>query len=78
MEKVLFKLNKSADRQLRITLQEYRGAPLLDVRYYYLDSGTGEYRPTKQGIALASQGMIDDLAKALLQASKEYRKIGST
>ena len=74
MEKILFKLDKSADRQIRVTLQEYRGGHLIDVRIYYLDDRTGEYRPTRQGIALSSPDMIDDLIKVLPEASEELRK----
>ena len=76
-DRILFEVKKSTDRQLRITLQEYRQDPVLDVRFYYLDGKSGEWRPTRQGITLTSSDMIEDLMKVLPQASTELISLKS-
>ena len=74
-DKLLFKLDKSADLQLKVTLQEYKGVLLIDVRFYYLNYRTGEYRPSTQGIALTSPDLIEELVKVLPKAAKELEKV---
>jgi len=73
-DKILFRADRSTGREIRLTLREYQGKPMLDLRNFYLDSSTGEYRPTKQGISLSSPEMVDDLAVELQNAVEALRK----
>ena len=71
-EKILFEQDRSMNRTVRLTLTEYQGKPLLDLRNYYRD-WSGNLKPTRQGIQLISPEMVDDLAVILQDASTELR-----
>lgn len=45
-------------KRLKISLQEYEGTPLLQIRYFYEDKD-GNLRPTKQGIAITRNRYLD-------------------
>lgn len=51
MDEVITQFEKNATEVVRISLSEYRGRKLVDMRVYYSDDA-GEYRPTKKGVAL--------------------------
>ena len=53
---------------VRVSLTEYRGRKLVDVRVYYSDS-EGQYRPTKKGVSL-SVDVYPDFKHALLALEK--------
>ena len=40
------------NKRLRIALRKFKGTPLLDVRYWYLDKKAQEFKPTGKGISL--------------------------
>ncbi|GAB2596651.1 MULTISPECIES: transcriptional coactivator p15/PC4 family protein [Nitrincola] len=44
---------------LRMSLSEFEGTRLLNVRYYYKDTKTGEIKPTRKGIALGRNRYVD-------------------
>lgn len=46
-------------KKLRITLHEYKGTPLLQLRYFYVDKKSGETKPTKNGIAITRNRYLD-------------------
>ncbi|KDQ21743.1 hypothetical protein BOTBODRAFT_26169 [Botryobasidium botryosum FD-172 SS1] len=37
----------------RVTVREFKGKPLVDIREFYVDKGTGEEKPGNKGIALS-------------------------
>jgi len=53
---------------VRVSLTEYRGRKLVDVRVYYTDDA-GEYRPTKKGVSLSVDVYLD-FKRALLALEK--------
>ncbi|PAV56804.1 hypothetical protein WR25_09625 [Diploscapter pachys] len=50
-----------------VTVSEFRGKKLIQIREYYLDKGSGELKPGKKGIALSREqydqlkGMIGEI-----------------
>jgi len=44
-------IKKNSREELRVTLDEFRGHHLVNVRIFY-DAGDGEMKPGKQGIAM--------------------------
>jgi hypothetical protein len=42
----------SPRRRLRVSLKQYKGQPLFNIRYFYEDKKTGEMRATAKGIAV--------------------------
>lgn len=51
MDEVIAQFEKNATEVVRVSLSEYRGRKLIDLRVYYSDD-EGEYRPTRKGVSL--------------------------
>ena len=58
MDELIAQFEKNATEVVRVSLTEFRGHKLIDLRVYYTDD-KGEYRPTKKGISLAVEGYAD-------------------
>lgn len=63
MDEVISQFEKNATEVVRISLTEYRGHKLIDVRVYYSDD-EGQYRPTKKGVSL-SVGLYPEFKQAI-------------
>ena len=68
MDELIEQFDKNATEVVRVSLTEYRGRKLVDVRVYYSDS-EGQYRPTKKGVSL-SVDVYPDFKRALLVLEK--------
>ena len=53
-------MKKNSFQQIRLTEDEYKGHPFLDVRIYVKGEG-GKYYPTRQGLAVPLE-RVDDFA----------------
>lgn len=62
-------IHKNSTEKIRVTLSEYKGYTFLDVRVYYEDD-SGEWRPTKKGIAI-SKDNLEPLIKLLNEGKKK-------
>lgn len=67
-------IRKNVREDLRVTLEEFRGHHLLNLRIWY-DAEDGEQRPGKQGVAIRLD-LLPHLRKALSEAEQEARKSG--
>jgi len=56
-------IQKNTTEKIRVSLSEYKGHKFIDVRVYFEDD-TGEWRPTKKGVAI-SKDNIDPLIDLL-------------
>jgi hypothetical protein len=63
MDEVIAQFEKNATEVVRVSITEYRGHKLIDLRVYYSDD-EGQYRPTKKGISLAV-GLYADFKQAM-------------
>src|SRR5437016_845976 len=68
MDELIEQFEKNATEVVRVSLTEYRGRKLVDVRVYYSDA-EGQYRPTKKGVAL-SVDVYPDFKRAMLALEK--------
>ena len=68
MDELIAQFEKNATEVVRVSLTEYRGRKLVDMRVYYSDDA-GEYRPTKKGVSLSVE-VYPDLKRALLELEK--------
>jgi hypothetical protein len=55
---------KNSTEEVRISIDEFKGRKLVNVRVWYLDRDTDEMRPGKQGFALSTE-KFNDLYAAL-------------
>ena len=60
-------IRKSGNELVRITVDEYRGRQVVDVRIWLLDAESGEVHPTRKGVTLAA-ARLPELVEALKQA----------
>lgn len=67
-------IKKNSREDVRVTLDEFRGHHLVNVRIFY-DAGEGEMRPGKQGIAVKVE-LLPELLSALTAAEKAARQAG--
>ena len=58
MDELIAQFEKNATEVVRVSLTEFHGRKLIDLRVYYTDD-KGEYRPTRKGISLAVDGYTD-------------------
>ena len=58
MDELVAQFEKNATEVVRVSLTEFRGHKLIDLRVYYTDD-KGEYRPTRKGISLAVDGYTE-------------------
>lgn len=63
MDEVIAQFEKNATEVVRLSLTEYRGHKLVDIRVYYSDD-EGQFRPTKKGVSLAV-GLYADFQRAV-------------
>ena len=68
MDEIIAQFEKNATEVVRVSLTEYKGRKLIDMRVYYSDD-SGEYRPTKKGVSL-SVDVYPDFKRALLDLEK--------
>jgi hypothetical protein len=68
MDELIAQFDKNATEVVRVSLTEYRGRKLVDVRVYYSDD-EGQYHPTKKGVSL-SVDVYPDFKRALLELEK--------
>ena len=59
---------------LRVEISEFRGQNLLNIRIWYLEAQSGEFRPTQRGVALRPD-QYDALKEAILKAEPEIRAL---
>ncbi|MFC2169959.1 transcriptional coactivator p15/PC4 family protein [Acidobacteriota bacterium] len=63
----VYEFNKNSVEKVKITLQEFKGHKLLDIRVYY-EKDKNEFLPTKRGISLSL-----DLLSELLAGIKKVK-----
>ena len=64
---VIGEFQKNTAELVKVSWETYKGSSFVDIRAYYEDS-TGEWRPTKKGIAIP-QDKIESLVSLLQDAA---------
>jgi len=60
-----FDIQRNEREIVRVALSEFGGREYVDIRIFYKDEATGEYKPTKKGVTLAKD-LYPELKKAVL------------
>lgn len=63
-------IDKGSGEIIRVEVTEFKGSKYLNLRVWYTDKETGEYKPTQKGIAVKPE-FYENLKKAVLDAEKE-------
>lgn len=74
MSEFLVKFDKSSKEEVRASVEEFRGRPIVNIRVFYRDEA-GEWKPGKQGLAL-SVDRYRDLASMVLEIGEELKRRG--
>lgn len=73
MDKIVHQFAKNATEEVRVSLTEFKGHKLIDLRIYFEPEDGGERRPTKKGITV-DVGLYPEFKRALLKLEKELLK----
>ena len=65
---IIKEIQKNQKEKIIISTNEYQGYKFVDLRVHYEDETSGEYKPTKKGIALSPK-VIDKVIE-LIQTAK--------
>jgi hypothetical protein len=67
-------IDKGAGEIIRVEISEYKGQSYLNIRIWYTDKNSGEYKPTQKGVTIRPE-LFPALKEALLKAEPEIRKL---
>jgi hypothetical protein len=67
MENLITEIKKNSTEVYRIYEKEYEGYKFIDVRIYYKDNNSGEYKPTKKGISIMPNN-VGEIIGGILEA----------
>ncbi len=70
-DKLITRMEKNSQEEIRFSLQEYRGTELIDIRVYY-DAGD-VIKPTKKGISIPLE-RFDKFADCIENVKKRIGK----
>jgi|TARA_R100001463_G_scaffold107411_1_gene161978 hypothetical protein len=69
-ENLITQIKKNSNEVYRIYEKEYEGYKFIDVRIYYMDRKTGDWKPTKKGISLMPNN-VPDVIEGILKAMEQ-------
>ena len=69
---ILGEIQKNKQEKLIVSLSEYEGYKYVDIRVYYEDKKTGEYKPTKKGVALPPR-VIKEVMEFVLEGAEKLQ-----
>ena len=69
---ILGEIQKNKQEKLIVSISEYKEHTYIDIRVYYEDKKTGEYKPTKKGVALPPS-IIREVMELVLQGAEKLQ-----
>ena len=66
---VIGEIQKNQKEKIIVSVDEYKGNTFIDLRVHYEDETSGEYKPTKKGIAVNPK-ILDEVIEMMLEAKK--------
>ncbi|MBN2467149.1 MAG: transcriptional coactivator p15/PC4 family protein [Deltaproteobacteria bacterium] len=73
MNEVIARFEKNSFEEVRISLTEFRGKDLIDIRVYFQPEGEEEMRPTKKGITISPE-KFPELKEGILALEKALKE----
>ena len=68
---IIADIERSETEIIRVSKREYKGAEYVDLRVFFKDKQTEEYRPTKKGLTI-KKDQIHEVAKAVCLAEEAF------
>ena len=72
---VIRDIDKGGGEIIRVEISEFRGQNYLNLRVWYTDKESGEYKPTQKGIAIKPD-LYPQIKDAILAAEQEITGLG--
>ena len=69
-ENIITQIKKNSNEVYRISEKEYEGYRFIDVRIYYQDRKTQEWKPTTKGISIMPNN-VEDIINGILKAMEQ-------
>tara|TARA_B100000131_G_scaffold266361_1_gene264262 strand:- start:214 stop:426 length:213 start_codon:yes stop_codon:yes gene_type:complete len=66
---IIGEIQKNQKEKIIVSTNEYKGHKYIDLRVHYEDETSGEYKPTKKGIAVNPK-ILDEVIEMMLEAKK--------
>ncbi len=66
-QNLITQIKKNSTEVYRIYEKEYEGYKFIDVRIYYMDKNSNEYKPTKKGISIMPNN-VEEIINGILKA----------
>ena len=66
---IIGEIQKNQKEKIIVSTNEYQGFKYIDLRVHYEDETSGEYKPTKKGIAVNPK-ILDEVIEMMLEAKK--------
>jgi len=67
-------IDKGSGEIIRIEISEYKGQNYLNLRVWYTDKNSGEFKPTQKGITVKPE-LFPQLKEAVLKAEPEIKRL---
>jgi hypothetical protein len=71
---VIRDIDKGGGEIIRVEISEFRGQNYLNLRVWYTDKESGEYKPTQKGIAIRPE-LYPEIKAAILAAGVEIEQL---
>ena len=69
-------IDKGNGEILRIEITEFKGSKYLNIRTWYTDKESGEYKPTQKGVAIKPE-LYSELKQGIIDAETELSENGN-
>ena len=66
---IIGEIQKNQKEKIIVATNEFKGHKYIDLRVHYEDETSGEYKPTKKGIAVNPK-IVDEVVEMMLEAKK--------
>ena len=69
---IIGEIQKNQKEKIIVGTNEFKGHKYIDLRVHYEDETSGEYKPTKKGIAVNPK-ILDDVVEMMLEAAENLK-----
>jgi len=77
MSDIIMDIDKGSGEIIRVEISEFKGQQYLNLRVWYTDKNSGEFKPTQKGITVRPE-LYGELKKAVELAGEPIQKILSS